>query len=207
MQGLTAKFFHRMALVLCAVLCVTASMSATALAQAAAAKERIGIPGPVQFGGVPFKLAWTSHPSPQYYKQEYLPAGQSVDHYKSMLMVELIVSGAAVAQSARTMVDNLQKRKATDPVVNYDVITNKATGEMILDFVMSATGADGKEILEWNAYRYSKHGSGVRMVGISRRVYGDDVTPFLKNQLGAVRKRDIDALSKLVLPAIRVAAP
>lgn len=205
MQGLTAKFFRRTALMLCAVLCVTASMSATAFAQAAAPKERIGIAGPVQFGGVPFKLAWTSHPSPQYYKQEYLPAGQSVDHYKSMLMIELIVSGATVAQSARTMIDNLQTRKATDPVVNYDVITNKATGEIILDFVMSATGADGKEILEWNAYRYSKQGAGIRLVGISRRVYGDDVTPFLKNQLGAVRKRDIDALSKLALPAIRVA--
>jgi hypothetical protein len=206
MQGLTAKLFRRTTLVLCAVLCVSVSMSATALAQNAV-NERIGIAGPIPFGGVPFKLAWTSHPSPQYYKQEYLPAGQSVDRYNSMLMIDLIVSGTTVAQSARTMIQNLQVRKATDPVVNYDVITNHATGDMILDFVMSATGADGKEILEWNAYRYSKQGSGVRMVGISRRVYGDDVAPFLQNQLGAVRKRDIDALSKLVLPAIRVAAP
>ena len=204
MQGVTVKFFHPIML-LCTLLYATTGLPTTVLAQGVA-KERIGIAGPVQFGGVPFKLAWTSHPSPQYYKQEYLPAGQSVDRYKSMLMIDLITSGTTVAQSAGEMIKNLQARKATDPVVNYDVITNKATGEMILDFVMSADGADGKTILEWNAYRYSKHGSGVRMVGISRRVYGDDVTPFLKNELGTVRKRDIDALSKLVLPAIRLSA-
>lgn len=205
MNGIKDIFSRGLVIVFCAALLSAASMPAAALAPAP--EERMGIAGPIQFGDESYRLAWTSHPSPLFYKQEYLTAGQSPERYDSMLMIDFIASGTTVAESAQAMVHSLEARKETDPVVNYDMIVSEAGDQIILDFVLSATGADGQMILEWNAYRYSVQGSGVRMVGISRRVYGDDVAPFLKNELRTVRTRDIDLLSKLALPAIRIAAP
>lgn len=205
MNGIKNIFSRSLAIVFCAVLLSAASMPA--VARAPAPEERIGIAGPIQFGDGSYRLAWTSHPSPLFYKQEYLTAGQSLERYDSMLMIDFIASGTTVAESAQAMIRSLEARKETDPVVNYDTIVSEAGDQIILDFVLSATGADGQMILEWNAYRYSAQETGVRMVGISRRVYGDDIAPFLKNELRTVRTRDIDLLSKLELPAIHIAAP
>lgn len=205
MNGIKDIFSRGLAIIFCAALLSAASMPAVALAPAP--EERMGIAGPIKFGDESYRLAWTSHPSPVFYKQEYLTAGQSPERYDSMLMIDFIASGTTVAESAQAMVHSLEARKENDPLVNYDMIVSEAGDQIILDFVLSAAGADGQMILEWNAYRYSVQGSGVRMVGISRRVYGDDVAPFLKNELRTVRARDIDLLSKLTLPAIRIAAP
>jgi len=45
------------------------------------------------------------------------------------------------------------------------------------------------------------------MVGISRRAYGDRVDPFLRNELAALRTRDIAALSALTLPPTKPRSP
>lgn len=191
----------------CLFALVAGSMSmAGPPAPAGQVKDRIGIVGPIRFGSESFSLAWGSHPSAQSYKQEYLPSGQRVERYTSMLMIDVVASGATPQSMAGQMVNNLKARKATDPVVNYDLITNKATNEIILDFVLSSEEADGQTIVEWNAYRYSPQGDGVRMVGISRRAYGDRVDPFLRNDLKNLRTRDIATLSALSLPAIKLDA-
>ena len=207
MQGLTAKFFRRTALMLCAVLCVTASMSATAFAQAAAAKERIGVPGPVQFGGVPFKLAWTSHPSPTYYKQEYVPAGEAVESYIQMFMVDVLTDGQTPESAAAAMIAGLDERKANgDPVVNYDMISNEETGELILDFLLSDTSG-GNIIVEWNAYRYSPSadGTGLTLFAISRRGYSEEGATEFLGALTSWRQTTIQELAVMELPPITLA--
>lgn len=195
------------AALVCAAVFTVISGPLSARSPSPPAEERIGIPGPIKFGTQSFALAWTSHPASDQYKQEYLPAGESVDRYSSMLMIDVTTSATTAKALAGKMIESLKARKATDPVVNYDVISNPASGELILDFVLSATGADGKDIIEWNAYRYSSQGKGVRMVGISRRAYGDRVDPFLRSELGKLRTRDIATLSALALQPVKVRMP
>ncbi|HYM87460.1 MAG TPA: hypothetical protein VET30_12095, partial [Pseudoxanthomonas sp.] len=143
------------AALVCGVLFAMISGPLSARSPSPPTEERIGVPGPIKFGAQSFALAWTSHPVPTQYKQEYLPAGETVDRYSSMLMIDVTTSATTAKALAGKMIESLKARKATDPVVNYDVISNPASGELILDFVLSATGADGKDIIEWNAYRYS----------------------------------------------------
>ncbi|MES1217180.1 MAG: hypothetical protein ABUT20_16825, partial [Bacteroidota bacterium] len=45
--------------------------------------DYLGIPGPVMFDKKNYNLSWTSHPSPAYYKHEYLPAGENADKFKT----------------------------------------------------------------------------------------------------------------------------
>jgi hypothetical protein len=171
------------------------------------AVDRLSVPGPITFNAASYRLSWSSHPSPDYYKQEYLPAGQTSDHFERMLLVEAIVHGADVSGVVSAQVDRLNRRKSTDPTVNFAILKNPKNGEVILDFVLSEED-NGKElIVEWNAYRYTtlkdKDGhSGVALFGLSRRAYGDESTEFLRG-LKAARPAEIDALAKYPLPVVR----
>lgn len=167
-----------------------------------AQEDAVGAPGPFVLEGESFELAWTSHPTETFYKQEYVPAGQSVEAYEQMFMVDVLTNGTSVRDAAGTMVDGLKQRKASDPVVNFALIENEATGEIILDFVLSDSSS-GTVIVEWNAYRYVPLEDGVAMFGISRRGYDEGASELLRGMKGW-RMGTIEALAKMELPDVVV---
>lgn len=57
-----------------------------------------------------------------------------------MFIVEAVTSGIGPKDAAGAQVASLNQRKATDPLVFYDAIVNEATGDVILDFLISAAG-------------------------------------------------------------------
>ncbi|MCT8284404.1 hypothetical protein NYQ43_01535 [Xanthomonas translucens pv. translucens] len=168
-----------------------------------------GVPGPLVLASTDYHLAWSSHPRPDFYKHEYVPQGQNVERYQSMLMLDLLGDAAATAEQLMgTKVAELEQRKASDPVVNYDALLSESKDQALLDFVVSATDAEGNTIVEWNAYRYvsSPAGNGVLMIGLSRRAYGDTEIRALFAQLKAARARDIKALAAMPVPALKLRA-
>jgi hypothetical protein len=171
--------------------------------------DRVGAPGPIRFGGTEFVLAWSSHPSADLFKQEYLPAGQDVERYESMVMLDVRPTGASATQMAAGMVQQLKARKATDPVVNYDLLLKPAGNEALLDFVISANDPASGVLIEWNAYRYTTgtDGRGTVMLGISRRAYGDAAARAFFTGLKASRARDIDTLARLPIADVKSPAP
>src|SRR5262249_43426946 len=147
--------------------------------------DRLSLPDSIQFNGESYRLSWSSHPTPYYYKQEYLPPIQTSERFEQMVLIEATVQGIDINDAVTTQVGMLNKRKSTDPTVNFAVIKNQKNNEIILDFILSAQDSKGKDVVEWNAYRYAtlrgKGGaSGVLLFGISRRAYGDDTTGFLR---------------------------
>lgn len=170
---------------------------------AQAQEDALGIPGPIVFEDEAFDLVWTSHPTEALYKQEYLPEGEVVEAYGQMFMVDVLLDGATAEGAAGNMIAGLRERQATDPMVNFDIIQNDATGEIILDFLLSDEST-GVLIVEWNAYRYVPLEGGLAMFGISRRGYGDDVDGFLAD-LAQSRPGTIEALAGLDLPEITIA--
>jgi hypothetical protein len=181
-------------------LAVTAIAAAALIIPALAQEDALGIPGPIVFDETTFALAWTSHPDETYYKQEYLPAGEAVENYTQMLMVDILLEGANPESAAADMIAGLEQRKATDPVVNFDLIANEATGELILDFLLSDSST-GDVIVEWNAYRYAPYGDGLMLLGISRRGYGDEASAFIAG-LAEWRSSAIQSLAVMELPEV-----
>jgi hypothetical protein len=176
-------------------------------ARSDSAVDRLSLADSIEFNGESYWLSWSSHPKPHYYKQEYLPAGQTSERFQRMLLVEAILPGIDVNDAVAAKVSVLNKRKLTDPTVNFAVVKNPKNGEIILDFILSAQDAKGEDIVEWNAYRYAalsgKGGtSGVLLFGISRRAYGDDSTNFLR-RLKSARPAEIKALAAYPLPVVR----
>ncbi|HTN61741.1 MAG TPA: hypothetical protein VL147_09315, partial [Devosia sp.] len=127
--------------------------------------DYLGVPGPIAFDGTDYLLAWSSQPTPQYTKQEYVPVGQTPESYGSMVMVEFLAADMTPAAMANAQVDLLNQRKQTDPLVNMNLIQNEGTGEVILDFIVSSKDADGEYIVEWNAYRYASTETGEGQAG------------------------------------------
>jgi len=175
-----------------------AALSGPALAQ----EDAVGVPGPIVYDGETFALAWTSNPMEDFYKQEYVPAGQTVEAYEQMFMVDVFFGGQTVEDAAATVIDSLKQRQETDPVVNFAMIENEETGELIVDFLLSDSSTETL-IVEWNAYRYVPVDGGIAMFGISRRGY-DDGAGDLLIALKDWRMDAIQALAGMDLPEVVV---
>ncbi len=180
----------------------TLLLAAPALAQS----DQLGVPGPISFEDRAYELAWNAQPSDNYFKQEYVPEGQSVETYSEMILVEAVAGAITPMQAAALQVQSLEARRGSDPVFNYDIIQNEATGEVLLDFLVSDLAAD-PVVIEWNAYRYVPlaEGEGVALFAVSRRGYGEEGARSFMGGLGAMRSAAIKALSAHDLPAIAIA--
>lgn len=188
------------------ILLATALVAAAATPLRADTTDRLGVPGPVAFDGTDHVLAWSANPSPGYYKQEYVPAGQAVQTYTRMILVEA-AAGVDVKTALSAQVNMLNQRKGSDPLVNMDVITNEQTGEALLDFIISARDENGDYIAEWNAYRYAplEGATGTLLFAISHRAYGNDEVRGFLGSLRTVRPDQINKLAQAALPAVTLA--
>jgi len=159
------------------------------------------------FADVTYHLAWSSQPSPDYAKYEYLPQDEELPYYHNMLLLERLSNGMGVADVVRSQVEFLNQRKESDLVVNHHLIKNESSGEYLLDFVLSGETEDGKTIIEWNAYRYSPWRSadgtqGVQLYGYSARAYGDDNGRDFLINLRETRAPIIQALASTSMPSV-----
>jgi hypothetical protein len=203
-EGSMPHFIHSLVARLASMAIVLAAvMAGPAVAQDAT--DYLGVPGPIQYDGTDYVLAWSSKPSPRYTKQEYLPAGQAPESYEKMLLVEVLIGDIDVLGAATAQMDTLKQRKQTDPLVNMDLIRNEATGEAILDFIVSSKDDNGEYIVEWNAYRYASHADaegtpGVLLFATSHRAYGGDNSRAFLTGLKDLRPAQIGLLANATLP-------
>jgi len=172
--------------------------------------EYLNVPGPIILNKTTFNLAWTSHPSANYYKQEYITPKGNIEKYTQMVSVELLISNATPADLAKAKMDELKQLKATNPIINYEIF--QKNGEIILDFLISQNSADGKKvnIIERNVYRYKtfsgKNGQkGVMLFGASERAYGSQVDTFLSS-LKKNKSVLLNAVAAFSLPQISIKA-
>lgn len=166
----------------------------------------LGVPGPIEVGETDYVLSWSSNPSDGYYKQEYLPAGAAPESYESMVIVEFLATDMPLAEVVAAQMQMVNARKASDPVANVAVFQNDQTGELVLDFLMSAKDDKGEFIVEWNGYRYveaefdGKRGS--LLFAVSERAYGNDSSEAFLGSLRDFKSQRILDLTKAELPEL-----
>ncbi|MGC4058633.1 MAG: hypothetical protein QM743_11015 [Chitinophagaceae bacterium] len=180
-----------------------------ASAQTEIPKNYLGTESAITFAGLRYDLVWTAHPTPAYFKQEYLPKGEQIDRFKNLLMLEVLSGNVSMNEVIAAKVKELRKIKETNPVTQYELFEND--GEVILDFLLSVNSKDGKKValVEHNVYRYrAERGTDgteyVVLFGLSERSYGDDIDTFLPG----LKDRRYDLISTVGLfeiPAVHIA--
>lgn len=167
--------------------------------------DYLNVPGPVVFDAKSFNLAWSSHPSANYYKQEYVPNGETVEKFKSVLLLEVLTGDAKVKDIVAAKIDELKTMKASNPIVQYEMF--QKDGEYIIDFLLSANSADGKSIavIERNVYRYKSLTAkpGVLLFAASTRAYGKDADKFLVD-LKTNKSKLVNAVAGFKVPVVGV---
>ena len=138
----------------------------------------------IKFDSDNYHLVWSSHPNNNFYKQEYLMNGQSLERYKSMLIIDFLKGDFLIDDVVKIKIQELEAAKKNNPIINYTVF--EKNGETIIDFLLSAYSADGAQlsIVERNVYRYQKivgpKKNGILVFAISERAYEKDILSFLK---------------------------
>ncbi|WP_333601007.1 hypothetical protein [Flavobacterium sp.] len=170
--------------------------------------DRLGVKGPLTFGETSFGLSWSEHPNDFYYIQEYLPKGETSSTFTQMLTLHVFDKKITAEAAMRQKVKELELRKKTDPVCNYQVNVSPDGKEYIVDCLLSQSQGDKLTIVEFNAYRYTQIPLGANKTGIlvyaySKRSYGDAVTNFLK-QLGDDRAAMLHTMMYAIVPPITI---
>ncbi|WP_212002640.1 hypothetical protein [Chitinophaga sp. HK235] len=169
--------------------------------------DYLNIPGPLHLNNASYNLVWSSHPNNNYYKQEYLTAGDNLEKFKSLVTVDYLKGDFQPLDLVNQKVEELKKLKAVNPVVNYNVY--EKDNQYILDFLISQNAADGNSILivERNVYRYQSistgNAKGVLLLAASQRAYGKDVEAFLK-KLKTDKQKLVEAVAAYKLPELSV---
>jgi len=174
------------------------------------ANEYLNVPGPVVFEKKSYQLDWSSHPAANFYKQEYLVKGDTTGKYKTMVLIDVIVTNKNIKDVVAEKLAELKNLKRTNPVVNYETFDNAAAGEYMIDFILSANTPDGKyiSIVERNVYRYKtftdKSGNkGIMLFGVSTRGYGNDIDTFFA-ALKSNKQTLVNQVATYKLPEINI---
>ncbi|MCP9751433.1 hypothetical protein [Ferruginibacter sp. HRS2-29] len=171
--------------------------------------DYLQIPGPLNFNSQAYYLDWSSHPSPAYYKQEYLRKGDTTGHFSSMLMVEAVTGSINIKDVVAAKLQELKVMKQANPAVQFETFSNASTGEYMIDFLLTQNSKDGSnDIAEHNIYRYKnftdKRGrKGLMLFALSTRAYGNNINPFLTS-LKFGKRRMVDSVLNFTLPPILI---
>jgi hypothetical protein len=160
------------------------------------------------FDSVTYKLSWSSHPSESYYKEEYLAAGENNENYKSMLMMDFLITNSSAFDLVQNQVKILTERGKTDFTCVYNLYRSVRKGEYLLDFTLSEMKDGYITVVEYNIYRYKaytdKQGhKGVLLIGLSNRAYDKDIETFALN-LKAGRRVLLTKFKKYPYPDVEV---
>ena len=165
------------------VLLVTPVLLSLSVPAAGGAIDYLSVPGPISINQLNYDLAWSSHPKDNFYVQEYVPAGETPEHYSHMVLLQVFIGSKSAKDVVGALVKIIEERGRTDPIVHHELFQSAAgKDEYLIDFLQGEGPA--AEVVEWNAYHYKtftdKSGrTGVLLFGISRRAHGEQVRPFL----------------------------
>jgi hypothetical protein len=170
--------------------------------------ERLGIAGPVKFDNKTYNFVWSSHPTNEYYKQEYIQKGENLNKFTSMFMVEVATGTIILKNAVDAKIAELKALQATNPFISYESMYDSVKKEYFLDFLITQNSSDGKSavIAERNIYRYkvlpaTAGKPGIMLFAISTRSYGAETKAFLAG-LKTGRSVLADKMRNYILPAI-----
>ena len=144
----------------------------------------LNIGNKITFNGEEYYFGYSSNPLKNYYFQEYFLKDDIPEKFNKMFTVTIFLhENANPKDASAAKAAELEQRKKTDPICHY--MLYEKDNEFILDFLVSKSVGQELDFVEHNIHHYKQininGNNGIQSNFISRRAYGDDITPFLKN--------------------------
>lgn len=176
------------------------SLCCVILSKAETFEQFFSVGNPIKFNHTDYYFAWSAHPRSIYYIQEYLPKGETFEHYDSMISISVTFWDKEPNDLISAKIAEIEQRKKTDLVANYTIF--EKDGDYILDFLVSDGDEEGLDVVEWDLHYYQKikiEGKNATLLTFySKRAYDDDILPFIKS-IPSLRGELFDALTGLKL--------
>ena len=169
-------------------------------------KDYLSIGNQIIFLNEEYKLAWSSNPTNGYYKQEYLRPKDKLTKFNKMLLINAVESDISADEAAQLRSNDLDRLKKDNPMINYNIIKNSITKEVILDFVIS----DKAYVYEWNMHKFEhQEYDGKNYMVTFCYVYRDSLNDNeeLKtffNHITNNKTKVIYSLGEYVIPQIKI---
>lgn len=182
------------------ILSLISSLAVCLSASAQAVTEYFNAGNPIEYCGTKYSLAWSAQQQNIYFIQEYLPEGETFEHYNQMFTVSVIFWNRTPLEAVQAKIAELEQRKKDDPVIHYMVAENN--GDYILEFIVSDSDNGNLSFVEVDVHHYKQmtiNGKKASVLSFySCRAYGDNIEPFMKS---IPEKRDAwyEGLSNLKL--------
>jgi hypothetical protein len=172
--------------------------------------DQMGVKGPLLYDRQQFILTWSSRPIPIYTTQEYLPLGETRDTFHQMVSLHLIDTALSPLDAVQQKVNEIEERKKTDKVCNYQVNQNPDTKEYILDYLQSESDSTGMTILDFNIYRFRqidlpKKRKAILVYAYTQRSYRAAIRPFLRI-FNTERAAWLKEMATTTMPTIRISS-
>ncbi len=147
-------------------------------------KEYFDTGNPIEYCGTEYYLAWSDKDQDSFFLQEYLPKGESLDHFNQMVTVwVLFIDAPPPLDAIKYQIMELEQNKKTDPIIDYKVTNYK--GEYILEFIVSDSDKGELSTVELNIQYYKQmtiNGKNATVLCYyACRAYGDDIKPFIQS--------------------------
>ena len=150
---------------------------------AQSATEYFNVGNPIKYCGTKYSLVWSAQPQENYFVQEYLPKGETLEHYNQMFTVSVIFWDRTPLEAVQAKVAELEERKKSDPITKYMVAENN--GDYILEFLVSDSSNGKMNTVEVDVHYYKQMTINGRNACVlyfySSRAYGDDILPFIQS--------------------------
>ena len=147
------------------------------------ATEYFNVGNPIKYCGTKYSLVWSAQPQENYFVQEYLPKGETLEHYNQMFTVSVIFGDRTPLEAVQAKVAELEERKKSDPITKYMVAENN--GDYILEFLVSDSSNGKMNTVEVDVHYYRQMTINGKKASVlcfySGRAYGDDILPFIQS--------------------------
>ncbi len=162
---------------------------------------------PLMFNKTEYYLAWSAQPHLHSYVQEYLPKGETLDHFNQMMHINLFLADKSVMETVGSKIKELEARKTYDGTCHYQVRHSPDKKEIILDFTLGEKEDSLMTVVEFNIYHYREvevnDEHAVAVFAYSKRAYRDDIIPFFQD-LKENRLKYLKEMIELEKPTIHL---
>lgn len=170
--------------------------------------DLLSIPGPIEYDGTEYFLAWSKPMSKTLFRQQYLPIDERIEDFVQLLDFSYFNKEIEMELAVRQKVEGIQERGKSDKFAKVNVIESPDGTEYIVDYFISESPEKGDSFIEYNVYRFKSYTSGTDkkflILAHTKRMYGD--LKSASKSLARQRDHLLTTMIEFKIPEIKVVA-